>query len=280
MTAVRLRTRVAEEPGLLVGAVLVLALVATAALSLVWTPYPPTAIDPTGVLQPPSLQHWLGTDAFGRDVVSQLMAGSRTTLLVGVLAVLIAGAIGVPIGLIAAFRRGWAGQVVLRGNDILLAFPALLIAMMLAAGFGASTATATAAIALGSLPAFVSIARSATATVLTQPFIEAARLGGLRGPMIAWRHVLPNIAPTLLVQASVVFAFAVLAEAALSYLGLGTPPPTPTWGRMLQEAQGYLASDPRLAIAPGVAIAAAVLGFSLLGDGLRDRLDPRLQRSG
>lgn len=261
-----------------IGAFLVAGLFLTAAVSLAWTPWPPTAIDPAAVLEGPSPSHWLGTDPFGRDVLSQLMAGSRTTLLVGVLAVLLSGVVGVPIGLLAAFRRGWAGHAVMRGNDILLAFPTLLIALMLAAGFGASTASATAAIAIGSLPAFVSISRSATATVLTTAYIEAARLAGLRGPAIARRHVLPNIAPTLLVQASVVFAFAVLAEAALSYLGLGTPPPTPTWGRMLQEAQGYLASDPQLAIVPGLAIAAAVLGFSLLGDGLRDRLDPRLRR--
>ncbi len=224
-------------------------------------------------------EHWLGTDKFGRDVASQLMVGARMTLFVGVVAVGVAAAIGVPVGLMAAMtRRRWLDQVLMRFNDLVLAFPALLLAIMFSAVFGASTAMAMLAIGLATVPAFARVVRAGALQVMSTDYVLAARAAG-RGPVaIAVRHVLPNVASLVIVQASVCFAIAVLAEAALSFLGFGTPPPVPSWGRMLNENQTLLFSGGlRLSVFPGTAIAVAVLGFNLLGDGLRDLLDPRLE---
>lgn len=265
-----------HNPSLLVGALLVLLVVGVAFASFLWTPYDPTQINPAARLLTPSWSHWMGTDRFGQDVASQIMVGARTTLFVGVIAVGIALVIGVPLGIVAAMSHRWSGELLMRANDLLLAFPALLLAIMLAAMFGASTLTAMVAIGIASVPSFARVARSATLQVMASEYVLAARVGGRTRPAIALRHVVPNIASIVIVQASVSFAIAILAEAALSYLGFGTPPPTPSWGRMLQDSQQLLFSAPRLAAFPGVAIAIAVLGFNLLGDGLRDRYDPRL----
>ena len=185
--------------------------------------------------------------------------------------------VGVPLGVSAGMTRGWVSELPLRLSDILYGFPALLLAILFAAALGGSTWTAMMAISLATIPAFVRIARAATLQVMSQGYIEAARLSGTPTATIAARHVLPNIAPVLGVQASVSFGIAILAEAGLSYLGLGSGPDQPTWGRMLREAQDYLFSEPLLALWPGLAIAVATLGFNLLGDGLRDLLDPRLR---
>ena len=259
------------------GAFLVGLVVVTALVSFVWTPYDPLQVDSSIRLLGAGGEHLLGTDKFGRDTLSQLMLGARTTLFVGFLAVGLAAVVGVPLGILAAMAGGWIGGLVVRVNDLLLAFPALLLAIMFGAVFGASTLTAMVAIGIATIPSFARIARSGTLQVLRTEYVLAARAAGRRGVGIAARHVLPNISGMLIVQASVSFAIAVLAEAALSFLGFGTQPPTPSWGRMLQESQEFLYVTPRLALVPGLAIAVAVLGFNLLGDGLRDRFDPKLE---
>lgn len=261
-----------------IGALLVGLVVAAALLSFVWTPYDAIQVDPSARIAPPGAAHWLGTDVFGRDVVSQLLVGARTTLFVGVVAVGVAAVVGTPIGVLAGMTPGWPGELLMRANDLVLAFPALLLAIMFGAVFGPSTLTAMIAIGIATVPSFARLARSGTLQVMSTEYVLAARAANRPRPAIAARHVLPNIAGLLLVQASVSFAIAVLAEAALSFLGFGTRPPTPTWGRMLQESQQLLYSTPELALWPGLAIALAVLGFNLLGDGLRDRFDPRLER--
>ncbi|MBB5115913.1 ABC transporter permease [Micromonospora echinospora] len=262
---------------LVIGAGLVGLVVLTALVSFFWTPYDPTRVDPSQTLLSPGGEHWLGTDHFGRDIVSQLLVGARTTLFVGVVAVAIAAAVGVPLGLLAAAGHRWLSEPVMRALDIVFAFPAILLAIILAAGFGASTLTGMIAIGVANVPVFGRLTRAGAMQVLQSDFVLAARSYGRRGVVLMVRYVLPNIAALLIVQASVSFAHAVLAEAALSYLGYGTPPPTPTWGRMLQEAQNYFVVQPMLAVWPGLAIALSVLGFNLMGDGLRDALDPRLR---
>lgn len=257
-----------------IGVFLVGATVLLAVVSLVWTPHDPLLAVPEQRLAGPSAEHLLGTDRLGRDVLSRIMAGAQITMLVGLVAVGVSAVAGTALGVWAGMRRGWAEALVMRGADILLAFPALLLAIVAGAVFGPSTVTATLAIGVAGIPGFARVARAGTLQVMAQDYIDAARVSRVPGPVIAGRHVLPNIAGVLVVQATVSFALAILAEAALSFLGLGTAPPTASWGRMLQDAQSYLGSAPHLALWPGVAIGVAVLGFNLLGDGVRDVLDP------
>lgn len=271
--AVRQKTR---HTSTVVGAVLIGLVVLAAVVSFFWTPHDPEKVDAAARLLGPTGDYVFGTDKFGRDVASQIMVGSRTTLYVGVVAVGIAAVIGTPLGILAGMSRRWVGEFVMRVNDLVLAFPALLLAIMFGAVYGASTLTAMVAIGIATIPSFARIARSGTLQVMSTEYVLAARSAGRSRLNIAGRHVLPNISGMLIVQASVSFAIAVLAEAALSFLGFGTRPPTPSWGRMLQESQELLTVHPRLALVPGIAIAVAVLGFNLLGDGLRDRFDPRL----
>ncbi|HEY9525193.1 MAG TPA: ABC transporter permease [Thermopolyspora sp.] len=262
----------------IVGGALVGLIVIGALASFVWTPHDPTLVDAASKLHPPGDGYLLGADKFGRDTLSQLMVGARTTLYVGIVAVGIAAMLGTPLGIVAGMTgRGWAAELIMRVNDLVFAFPALLLAIMLGAVYGAGTLTAMIAIGVATVPAFARIARAATMQVMVTDYVLAARAAGRGRVAIAARHVLPNIASVLIVQSSVSFAIAILAEAALSFLGFGTRPPTPSWGRMLQESQELLFSTPRLALWPGLAIAIAVLGFNLLGDGLRDHLDPRLR---
>ncbi|GAA6121534.1 ABC transporter permease [Acidovorax sp. FG27] len=270
--------RLLRHPSFALGAALTALLVAAALLSLVWTPAPPLAMDLAAKLQPPGAGHWLGTDAFGRDVASLLLVGARSSLLVGALAVGIGAGLGVALGLLAAARRGWVEELVMRLADFTFAFPALLLAIMLAAVFGAGMVNAIVAIGVFYVPTFARVARASAVAVWSRDFVLAARACGKGRWRITWEHVLPNILPVLIVQATTHFALAILAEAALSYLGLGTQPPQPSWGRMLSEAQTLMFQAPLLAVWPGLAIALAVLGLNLLGDGLRDGLDPRLAR--
>ncbi len=260
-----------------IGAVLVAAVVLTAVVSMVWTPYSPITVVPAERLQPPSGAHWLGTDGFGIDIASRIMSGARVVLLVGIISVGIAAVIGVPLGMIAGMSGGIISRLILRVGDVLYAFPALLLAILLAAAVGGSTTTAMVAIGVATIPVFIRIARAGTLQVMSQDYILAARSSGTPWYQVALRHVLPNIAPLIGVQASMSFGMAILAEAALSYLGLASPPTTPTWGRMLYDAQKYLFNAPYLTVWPGVAVALGVLGFNVLGDGLRDYLDPRLR---
>jgi len=260
------------------GGVLVLLVLAAALVSLVWTPWPPYDIDIAARLKPPSAAHWLGTDALGRDVVSLLLVGARSTILVGVIAVGIGLTCGVCFGLTAAARRGWVAELIMRMSDFTFAFPAILSAIMLAAAIGPGMATSIIAIGIFQIPIFVRVTRGSANAVWAREFVLAARASGKGTFRITIEHVMPNILSVLIVQATIQFALAILAEAALSYLGLGTQPPQPSWGRMLNDAQTLLFQEPSLAVYPGAAIAIAVLGLNLLGDGLRDLLDPRLAR--
>ena len=270
--------RALRQRSLVLGALLTLALLAAALLSFVWTPWPPYEMDMDAALQPPSRAHWLGTDAYGRDVASLLLVGARATIAVGLIAVGIGLAAGTLAGLLAAARRGWVEELIMRVADFTFAFPALLLAIMLTAVHGPGMVNAIIAIGIFYIPTFARVTRASAQAVWAREYVLAARASGKGAARITLEHVLPNIASVLIVQATIQFALAVLAEAALSYLGLGTQPPQPSWGRMLAEAQTLMFQAPLLAVWPGVAIALAVLGLNLLGDGLRDVLDPRLQR--
>jgi peptide/nickel transport system permease protein len=261
-----------------IGAVLSLLLVGVAALSLVWTPHSPYDVNMAAKLLPPDASHWLGTDPYGRDIVSLLLVGARASIIVGVVAVGLGLVIGAVLGLIASARRGWAEELIMRIADFGFAFPAILSAIMLTAVFGPGMVNAIVAIGIYNIPTFARITRASANAVWSREFVLAARACGKGAFAITMEHVLPNIASVLIVQATIRFAIAILAEAALSYLGLGTQPPQPSWGRMLSEAQSLMFQAPMLAVYPGVAIALAVLGLNLLGDGLRDLFDPRLAR--
>jgi peptide/nickel transport system permease protein len=270
--------RARRNPAFVLGAWLSALFVGSALLSLFWAPYPPAEIDIPNKLAAPSLAHWLGTDSLGRDIASQLLVGARTSILVGVVAVLIGLVIGVLLGALASARRGWVEEAVMRFSDFTFAFPALLSAIMLGAIYGPGLMTGIVAIGIFNIPVFARTTRAAANVIWAREYVLAARAAGLGPWRITLDHVLPNIASVLIVQATVQFAVAIIAEAALSYLGLGTQPPLPSWGRMLNEAQTQMFQAPQLAIYPGVAIALAVLGLNLMGDGLRDLLDPKLAR--
>ena len=258
---------------LLVGTIVLIALV-----SLVWLPYDPS--DTAGSrLESPGLGHWLGTDRLGRDLFTQIMVGARIALVVGLGAVAVGAAIGVPIGLAAAFAGGWLDDAMSAGMDILIAFPLLLLAMLIVAVTGASLLTVTVAIGVSVSAIVARLTRVVARRVLAQQYITAARTSGTSSLGIIWQHVLPNIWPTISVNLGLLFGVAVLAEASLSYLGLGAPPPNSSWGRLLQEAQSTVMTAPLGAIAPGVFIVVLVIGVNLLVDGLRDVSDPTLARA-
>ncbi len=270
--------RALRHKSFVVGGVLVALLLLVALLSFVWTPHPATEIDVPNKLKPPSATYWLGTDSLGRDIVSLLIVGARYSIAVGLIAVGIGITVGVALGLLAAARRGWFEELVMRFSDLTLAFPALLTAIMLTAIYGPGLVTSIVAIGIFNIPEFARITRASANAVWTREFVLAARACGKGRARITFEHVLPNIASVLIVQATIRFAIAILAEAALSYLGLGTQPPMPSWGRMLNEGQSMMYQAPLLAVWPGLAIVLTVLGLNLMGDGLRDLLDPRLAR--
>lgn len=249
------------------GAGIVSVVVAAAVLAAVWTPYDPVRAVPEQRLQGPTFAHWMGTDQFGRDILSRVMDGATITLVITLAAVALSALIGVPLGMWAGMRRGAAEAAVMRGADLLLAFPALLLAIVLTAVFGASAWVVILAIGAAGIPAFARVARAGTLKVMSQDYILAARVAKVAPLKVALTHVLPNIAPLVVVQSSVAATLAILAEAGLSFLGLGTPAPYASWGRMLQASQPYLATDLNLAVWPGAAIALTVLGFALLGGG-------------
>jgi peptide/nickel transport system permease protein len=272
-------TRAKRHPSFVVGALLTALLACAALLSLLWQPYPPADIDVPNKLQAPSAAHWLGTDSLGRDIASQLLVGAQNSIVVGVIAVGIGIVAGVAVGCLAAARRGWVDEVLMRAADFTFAFPALLTAIMLTAIYGPSLVLSIVAIGIFNIPVFARIARASASSVWQRDFVTAARAAG-KGPWaITIDHILPNIASPLIVQATISFATAILAEAALSFLGLGTQPPQPSWGRMLNEAQSLMFQAPLLAVYPGAAIMLSVLGLNLMGDGLRDLMDPKLTRT-
>jgi peptide/nickel transport system permease protein len=270
--------RALRHKSFVIGGLLVALLIATALLSFVWTPYPAGEIDIPNKLKPMSAAHWLGTDSLGRDVMAMLIVGARYSIAVGVIAVGIGITVGVALGLLAAARRGWVEELVMRGADFTLAFPALLTAIILTAIYGPGLVTSIVAIGVFNIPEFARITRASANGVWAREYVLAARACGKTPWHITVEHVLPNIAAVLIVQATIRFAIAILAEAALSYLGLGTQPPMPSWGRMLNEGQAMMYQAPMLAVWPGLAIVFSVLGLNLMGDGLRDLLDPRLAR--
>ena len=272
-------SRAFKHRSFVLGFVLTTTVILAALLSMVWTPWPAYEIDLAEKLKLPSAQHWLGTDTLGRDVSSLILIGARNSITVGVIAVGIGLSIGVLLGLLAAARRGWIEELIMRLTDFTFAFPAILSAIMMTAIFGPGIVNSIIAIGIFNIPTFARITRASANAVWAREYILAARAAGKSTSQITIEHVVPNIASVLIVQATIQFALAILAEAALSYLGLGTQPPQPSWGRMLNEAQTLLFAAPRLAIFPGVAIAIAVMGLNLLGDGLRDLLDPKLARS-
>ncbi len=263
---------------LILGAVLVALMSGIALLSLIWTPQDHTILNIAQKFAPPSANNWMGTDQLGRDVVSLLMAASVNSLTVAFVAVGIGGSIGTALGLIASALGGWIETFVMRLVDLGFAFPAILFAIMLAAAFGPSLSIAILAIAFINIPVFARVARGAANQIWTRDYVLAGQAAGLARLRLTVDHILPNIAAPIIVQATIEFAVAILAEAALSYLGLGAQPPMPSWGRMLSEAQTLIYLAPELSIYPGLCIIAAVLGFGLLGDGLRDITDPRLTK--
>ena len=269
--------RLRPNLALVMGGVLTAMLVATALLSRVWTPEVPTRVRVAMRLKPPLELGLLGTDHFGRDVASLLMAGAWNSLAIAWPAVLLGAALGIAVGCAAAALRGVFDEIAMRIADVVFAFPAVLSAIMLGAVLGSGPLAAVLAIAVFNVPVFARVSRGVALQVWTFDYVAAARALGKHPLRITWEDVLPNIAGVLIVQVTIQLALAVLTEAGLSYLGLGVRPPNPSWGRMLSDAQTFLSQAPHLAIAPGLAIALSVLGLNLLGDGLRDALDPTLR---
>ncbi len=263
---------------LILGAVLSSLVALAALLSFVWTPFDHTAMNIPSRFQPPGGSHVLGTDHFGRDMLSMIMVGARTSIAVALVAVGIGMALGVPLGLMAAARKGsWLDELIMRGNDLVFAFPSLVIAILITAVFGAGAINAIIAIGIFNIPVFARITRGGALSLWEREFILAARVAGKSNTRISVEHILPNVANLLIVQGTIQFSLGILAEAGLSYVGLGAQPPTPSWGRMLADSQTMVSFAPHLAMIPGTAIVLTVLGLNLLGDGLRDWLDPRLR---
>jgi len=272
------RSRHRRSLVLIAGLLLVGTIVLIAVVSMVWLPYDPS--DTSGSrLESPGLSHWLGTDRLGRDLFTQIMVGARIALVVGLGAVAVGAAVGVPVGLAAAFAGGWLDDALSAGMDIMIAFPLLLLAMLFVAVTGASLVTVTVAIGLSVSAIVARLTRIVSKRVLAQQYITAARTSGTGSLGIVWQHVLPNIWPTISVNLGLLFGVAVLAEASLSYLGLGAPPPNSSWGRLLQEAQSTVMTAPLGAVAPGIALVILVIGVNLVVDGLRDVSDPTLVRA-
>ena len=259
-----------------IGFVISSIIVAGALVSLVYTPYDPTAMDIRHRLEGPNQSHWLGTNHYGRDIFSRIMQGAVNSIVVGLVAVSIGMSIGVVLGSLAGYLRGILDDMIMRLSDLLYGFPAVLSAILITSVFGPGIINSMVAIGIFYIPIFARLTRASSLSVWQRDYITAAKAAGRSDLSTMFRHVLPNIMAPLLVQGTIQFAVAILAEAGLSYLGLGTQPPTASWGQMLQEAQTFMGTSPGLAIFPGLAIALAVLGFNLLGDGLRDTLDPRM----
>ncbi|TIW73593.1 MAG: ABC transporter permease [Mesorhizobium sp.] len=262
----------------LVGFVITALVGAVAVLSYAWTPYDVTRLVISDKTLAPSWAHWFGTDHFGRDILSMIMVGARNSIAVALVAVGIGMGVGVPLGAFAAARGGLADEALMRLNDLVFAFPALLSAIMITAIFGPGAINAIIAIGIFNIPVFARVARAGALAIWPREFILAARAAGKGPTLITIEHILPNIATLLLVQGTIQFALGILAEAGLSYVGLGAQPPMPSWGRMLFDAQTRMVVAPWMAIFPGMAIVVTVLGLNLLGDGIADILDPKSRR--
>ena len=278
-TAASFLAKAFSSRSFLVGFLITLAIAAMAVVSLFWTPYDVTRLIVSDKLQTPSAAHWFGTDHFGRDILSMVMIGARNSIAVALVAVGIGMGFGLPFGALAAARGGLFDDALMRLNDVVFAFPALLSAIMITAIFGPGAVNAIIAIGIFNIPVFARVARAGALSLWPREFILAARAAGKGKTLITIEHILPNIANLLLVQGTIQFALGILAEAGLSYVGLGAQPPMPSWGRMLFDAQTRMILAPHLALFPGFAIILTVLGLNLLGDGLSDTLDPKLRRA-
>lgn len=269
-----------RSASLVLGTTLAAFFVLLAIVSFFWTPFDATSLNIPNKLSTPDSTHWFGTDHFGRDIFSMIMVGARTSIAVAVVAVGIGIVFGVPLGLAAAANRGsWVDEIIMRANDLIFAFPALVIAILITAVFGPSAVNAIIAIGIFNTPVFARVARGGALSLWSREFILSARVAGKGKARISVEHILPNIANLLIVQGTIQFSLGILAEAALSYVGLGAQPPTPSWGRMLAESQTMVSLAPHLALFPGFAILLTVLGLNLMGDGLRDRFDPKLAQN-
>jgi peptide/nickel transport system permease protein len=267
--------RFIHRPVAVAGLVVIVLFIGIAILAPMIVPYDPIATSWTAIRKAPSMAHWMGTDENGRDVLSRVIFGARASLLAGVVSVVIAAGIGVPAGLLAGFAGGWIDVVLSRIVDAMLACPFLILAIALAAFLGPDLTNAMIAIGVSTAPRFMRVTRAATLDASSNEYVEAARAIGNPAWRVAVRHVLPNIVPPIMVQGTLAIAAAIIAEASLSFLGLGQQPPDPSWGSMLNSAQRFLSQAPWLAVFPGLGIFLAVLSFNLVGDGLRDALDPR-----
>ena len=274
----RIRRRFLRRPMAVTGLVLALLFTLMAIFAPLIAPYAPGETDFAAPLAGPSAEHLLGTDELGRDTFSRIVYGARASMQVGLLSTALAMLVGVPLGLISGYFRGWSDPVISRITDVLLAFPFIVVAVGLAAIYGASLTNATIALGFAAMPGIVRVTRGETLALREEDFVRAAVANGAGDTTILRRHILPNLTSTLLVQATVTIPLAILGEALLSFLGLGVQPPTPSWGVMLSAAQPLLSQAPMLAVWPGIAVALATLAFNLLGDGLRDVLDPRMTR--
>ena len=263
---------------LIIGTALTSVFLLAALISFFWTPFDNAALDIPNKLKSPNATNLLGTDHFGRDILSMIMVGARTSIAVALVAVGIGMGLGIPLGLWAAARSGsWLDELIMRGNDLVFAFPSLVIAILITAIFGAGAVNAIIAIGIFNIPVFARITRGAALSLWQREFIMAARVAGKSAARISVEHILPNVTNLLIVQGTIQFSLGILAEAGLSYVGLGAQPPLPSWGRMLADAQTLVSIAPHMALMPGFAIILTVLGLNLMGDGLRDYLDPRLR---
>ena len=273
----RVGRKLVRRPLVVAAAAVVGAFVLVALAAPQLAPFDPVATNLLAMRKPPSAVHRLGTDEVGRDVLSRLIWGARASLLAGVIPVSLAVAVSIPLGLVSGYAGGWLDGVIMRVTDAMLSIPFLIVAIALAAFLGPSLANAMLAIGIAALPTFLRLARGTVLAIKTEDYVEAARALGCSRPRVAGRHILPNMLPPLLVQSSITVAAAIIAEASLSFLGLGQQPPAPSWGSMLNAAQRYLSQAPWMALYPGLAIFCIVMAVNVLGDGLRDALDPRQQ---
>jgi peptide/nickel transport system permease protein len=270
--------RFARNRGAIFGLVVLIGVVLLSALAPILAPYDPLAQGVGTPLQSPSLAHWAGTDSFGRDVLSRIIYGARIALVVGVVSVALAMVVGVTLGLVAGYYGGWLDVVIMRVMDGLFAFPIIILAIAMMAIMGFGVTNVIVAVAVGFIAPFARVTRADVLAVKEEPYVEAARLAGVAGPAIILRHVLPNVLAPIIVQAALRVSGAIITEAGLSFLGLGPPPPTPVWGSMIAEGRNFIVMAPHISTIPGVALMLTIVGLNLLGDGLRDTLDPRLRR--
>jgi peptide/nickel transport system permease protein len=261
-----------------IGFFVTLIIVLTGLLSIGYTPYDPNRMNLPERFQSPSRAHWLGTDQYGRDILSRVMKGSTNSIIVGLVTVSIGMSFGIFLGSLSAFYKRWVDEAIMRVSDVLYGFPAVLSAILITSILGPGIINSMIAIGIFNIPIFARLTRATSLSVWERDYVTSAKAIGRSEVGIIWKYILPNIVSSLVVQGTVQFAIAILAEAGLSYLGLGTQPPHASWGRMLNEAQTFMGTSPWLAIFPGCSIALTVLGFNLLGDGLRDMLDPKLAR--